>query len=117
MKAPNLTTQLQYLFFFIVFLLSLQFLNSQNLEPECSASSIKYTIQVNIREYLENENNIDNRTFYNPGTITRANLGALKGTYFSKAQYSSVNDEYESWDDLVTDLRQHKIEGIISDMA
>ena len=69
MELLNSITHHQYLFFFTIFLLSLQSLNSKNLEPQCDGSTIKYPVQVNLREYLDNENNIDNRTFYNPGTI------------------------------------------------
>ena len=117
MESPNFKTKLKYLFFIIIFFVSFQSLNSQNLEPQCDSSSIKCTAQINLREYLDYENNIDERTFYNSGTITGAKLGELKGTYFPKAQYSSVNNEYESWDDLLSDLLEHKIEGIISDIA
>ena len=117
MKPLYPTKQLHLLFLFYICLLSIKFLNSQNLEAQCDGTSIKYSVLINLSQYLDNENNIDNRTIYTPINISSAKCGALKDTYFNKSLYPSLNDQYEIFDDLLSDLHNHKIEAIITDMA
>ena len=103
MKPLYPTKQLHLLFLFYICLLSIKFLNSQNLEAQCDGTSIKYSVLINLSQYLDNENNIDNRTIYTPINISSAKCGALKDTYFNKSLYPSLNDQYEIFDDLLSD--------------
>ena len=117
MKPIFFKKQIHYLFFFYIYLLSLKSLNSQNIEGQFNGTSIKYSVLVDLKQYLENEKNIDNRTIYSRQNITLANLGILKGTYFNKSNYPSVNDQYETFDELIADLKDYKIDAIIADAA
>ena len=53
---------------FLIFLLSIQIISSQNaselIQPKCSSKKIEYSIVANMKEYLTHENNIDGREFY-----------------------------------------------------
>ena len=53
---------------FIIFLLSIQAIfpqkTSELIQPKCTNETIEYSILANMEEYLENENNIDEREFY-----------------------------------------------------
>ena len=44
-------------------------------------------------------------------------MRSIKRYLFNKSLYPSLNDQYEIFDDLLSDLHNHKIEAIITDMA
>ena len=90
---------------------------SQNIEkliePQCDGRIIKYSNFVNFKEYLENEKNIDgNEIFESLEVFKSKRLGILTGTYYNKTNFNLVT-EYDSYDQLIKDLRIHKIDGII----
>ena len=53
---------------FTLFLLSIQIIFTKNvselIQPECKNKKAEYSILVDIKEYLNNEDNIDGREFY-----------------------------------------------------
>ena len=57
----------QLLTLFIIFL-SIEIIISQDvselIQPKCKNKKIEYSILVNMKEYLEHDNNIDRREFY-----------------------------------------------------
>ena len=105
-----------YLALFLVFL-SFELINAQNtdedLEAECTKDTIDYKISINLTKYLENENNIDKREIF-------SSLDDLKdkpiGVYVGSPSYGFNNIiEYDSIDDVLKDIRSHKIDAIICD--
>ena len=53
----------------LVLILSFSFSNLQDVEelikPKCVDGTIKYSISANLKDYLENEKNIDGRPIFN----------------------------------------------------
>ncbi len=105
-----------YLALFLVFL-SFELIISQttdeDLEAECTKDTIDYKISINLTKYLENENNIDKREIF-------SSLDDLKdkpiGVYVGSPYYGFNNTiEYDSIDEVLKDIRSHKIDAIICD--
>ena len=99
------------------FLLSIIIINAQNIseiiEPKCDGETIKYSIYANLSEYLENENNIDGRELYNSvDSLKSKKVGVLSGFYYNKSNFDNAI-EYNSYDDLIDDLRKHKLDAIV----
>ena len=99
------------------FLLSIIIINAQNIseiiEPKCDGETIKYSIYANLSEYLENENNIDGRELYNSvDSLKSKKVGVLSGFYYNKSMFDNAI-EYNSYDDLIDDLRKHKLDAIV----
>jgi len=101
----------------LIFLLLTIIINAQNIteiiEPKCDGETIKYSIIANLSEYLENENNIDGREFYNSiDALKSKKIGTLSGYYFNRSMFDNITD-YNSYDDLIDDLRNHKLDAIV----
>ena len=101
----------------LLFLLSIIIINAQNvkeiIEPKCDGETIKYSIYANLSEYLENENNIDGREFYNSiDELKSKKVGTLSGFYFNRSMFDNITD-YNSYEDLIDDLRKHKLDAIV----
>ena len=97
----------------ILFEMSISQYIEKLIEPQCDGSTINYSIFVNLKEYLENEKNIDgNEIFESLEAFKSKKLGTFNGTYYNKTNYNLVI-EYNSYDKLIEDLRTHKIDGII----
>ena len=102
---------------FLDLLILFEILVTQNIEhvlkPQCDGTTINYSIFANFKEYLENEKNIDgNEIFESLEVFKYKKLGTLSGTYYNKTNFNLVI-EYDSYDQLIEDLRTHKIDGII----
>ena len=102
----------------IIFLLLLSaIINAQNIseivEPKCDGETIKYSIYANLSEYLENVENIDGRELYESlDDLSSKKVGTLKGLYFNRDNFENII-EYDSYDDLIEDLRNYELDAII----
>jgi ABC-type amino acid transport substrate-binding protein len=100
----------------LLFLLPIIIINAQNvteiIEPKCDGETIKYSIYANLSEYFENENNIDGREIYESlDALKSKKIGTLTGMYFNRSMFDNITD-YNSYDDLIDDLRKHKLDAI-----
>jgi len=109
--------------FVLVFtiLLSIKHYNSQSIgdliTPKCNSNSISYTILANLSEYLENEKNIDGREIYkNIEDLKSKRVGTTKDINFNESifTFDSLNRTYDSYDNLIEDLRAHNLDAIIT---
>lgn len=102
--------------FFVLISILLIKVYTQDLDAKCDGQTIKYSILANLSEYLENENNIDGREFYNSENLKTKKLGILKDFYFKRDGFNSLI-EYDSEEKLIEDLKNYKLDGIIVDSA
>ena len=86
------------------------------IQPQCEGNTIKYSIIADLKEYLlSDNNNIDGRDLY--GTVDdlkTKNVGILKGTFVIPGKFDNLIP-YEKLNDIVRDLRNHKLDAIIVD--
>ena len=104
---------------FLMFLISIKFTNSQEIEeliePKCDGKTIKYSIFANLSEYLENENNTDNREIFKSlNDLKTKRVGALSDLYFDTSKFDNIT-RYDSYEEMVEDLRHYKLDAFISD--
>ena len=104
---------------FLMFLISIKFTNSQEIEeliePKCDGKTIKYSIFANLSEYLENENNTDNREIFKSlNDLKTKRVGALSDLYFDTSKFDNIT-RYDSYEEMVEDLRHYKLDAIIED--
>ena len=104
---------------FLIFVISIKFTNSQEIkeliEPKCENKAIKYSIFANLSEYLENENNIDNREIFKSlGDLKAKKVGAFSDLYFDTSKFGNIT-RYDSYEEMVEDLRHYKLDAFISD--
>ena len=104
---------------FIIFLLSIQAIfpqkTSELIQPKCTNETIEYSILANMEEYLENENNIDEREFYSTiDDLKSKKVGTL--SFFTLDGFTNI-EKYNSIDDLMDALRKHKVDAIFADNA
>ena len=102
---------------FLNFLISIKFTNSQNIEeliePKCDGETIKYSIFANLSEYLENENNTDNREILkNIDDLKTKRVGTLSDLYFNTSKFDNIT-KYDSYEEMIEDLRHYKLDAII----
>ena len=107
-----------YLFLLII-ILSTQFSYSQNIEeliqPKCDESNMYFSIVGNMREYIENDNNLDGREIYeNLDDIKTKKIGVLNGSAYNSNIFQNVTI-YDIYEDLLNDLRTYKLDAIIVD--
>ena len=103
----------------LLFLLSIQLIDSQNISelvaPVCKKNSIEYAIQVNLKDYLDKENNIDGREFYKSiEDLKDKSVGVFIN--IPLPDFSKVK-EYTTYEDLLNGLRKHEVEAIIIDTS
>ena len=104
---------------FLLFLLSLKISYTESIEEaiktKCDGKTIKYSIYANLKEYLENENNIDNKETYEKlADLKSKRIGIYKPTYADNEKLKSLFDdikEYDNKDNLVTDINKNRIDG------
>ena len=107
----------------LVLILSFSFSNLQDVEelikPKCVDGTIKYSISANLKDYLENEKNIDGRPIFNSlSDIYKKKVGVLApfSKYVDKTKFTSVT-EYEdsnlSTSQAFRDLISRKIDAIV----
>jgi len=110
-------------YFLVVFFLLLALTNTQNqndssteeqelLKTKCDGRKITYSMKINLKKYLENDHNIDNREIYKSiSDLKSKKIGICKGTYFDgSVEFDSIT-EYENKDLLITAIKDFKIDG------
>lgn len=88
---------------------------SQEPAPaRCDGQSIKYSYVANMKDYLKYENNLDGREIYNElSDLHNKPVGIYSPTYKDSRKLGDYKNlqQYNSKDELVSDLINHKIEG------
>jgi len=108
MKFKNCKKRIIFLLF-----LSVQYIVAERIEPKCTTNRVEYPIYANITEYLANENNIDGRKFYSSyNDLQTEKVGTLS---FNTLDSFSDVEKFNSYEDIIQALREHKIEAIITD--
>ena len=104
---------------FTLFLLSIQIIFTNNvselIQPKCKNKKAEYSILVDIKEYLNNEDNIDGREFYSNIEDLKsknAKIGTL--SFFQLNDFPNA-EKYNTLEDLVESLRKHKVDAIFTD--
>ena len=105
----------------LLVLLCITQLNSQMIPsaPICSVNgSIIYSILANVTNYLQHNNNIDKRTFFNGvNDLKGAKIGVLPGfSLTNKDNYDEVIT-FPNTQDLINGLKNHTIDGVIVDKS
>ena len=106
---------------FITIFLCVQISYSQNIDeliqPKCDGKNIYYSIVGNIKDFVENDNNLDGREIYEKvDDLKGKRIGVLKGAPYNTSIYNDVI-VYGNSDDLLNDLRKHKLDAIIIDKS
>ena len=106
---------------FITLFLCVQISYSQNIDeliqPKCDGKNIYYSIVGNIKDFVENDNNLDGREIYEKvDDLKGKRIGVLKGAPYNTSIYNDVI-VYGNSDDLLNDLRKHKLDAIIIDKS
>ena len=103
---------------FTLFLLSIQIIFTNNvselIQPKCKNKKAEYSILVDIKEYLNNEDNIDGREFYSNIEDLKsknAKIGTL--SFFQLNDFPNA-EKYNTLEDLVESLRKHKVDAIFT---
>ena len=101
----------------LIYLFAIKIINSQIIEelikPKCDYRTINYSIFANLEEYLQFQNNIDGKEMFESMEIFQSKkLGTISGTYYNKTIFKTVK-EYDTYSQLIGDLRTSKIEGVI----
>ena len=86
------------------------------IQPKCEGNTIKYSIIADLKNYLMSDNdNIDGRDLYGEvDDLKTKNVGILKGTFVIPGKFDNLI-QYEKLDDILRDLRNHKLDAIIVD--
>lgn len=105
--------------FLLLTLLSIKLITSKNVSelvaPVCKTKSIEYAVQVNLKDYLDKENNIDGREFYE----SIEDLKTKKVGVFINIPLPDFSEvkEYKTYEELLNGLRKHEVEAIIIDTS
>ena len=86
------------------------------IQPKCEGNTIKYSIIADLKNYLISDNdNIDGRDLYGQvDDLKTKKVGILKGTFVTPGKFDNLIS-YEKLNDILRDLRNHKLEAIIVD--
>ena len=104
------------LLFQLLFLISSPQNISKLIQPMCSKKQIQYTILADMMTYLDNENNIDGRELYSSiEDLKEKKLGTFSYLTIDKSFKNVI--QYKDYDELMSDLRKHKLDGILVDSS
>ena len=104
------------LLFQLLFLISYSQNISELIQPMCSKKQIQYTILADMMTYLDNENNIDGRELYSSiDDLKNKKLGTFSILTIDKSFKNVI--QYKNYDELMSDLRKHKLDGILVDSS
>lgn len=85
------------------------------IQPKCDGNNIYYSIVVNMKEFLENDKNLDGREIYKTkDDLKTKRIGVLKGSAYNNTFFENAK-EYDKFYDLLNDLMTYKIDAIIVD--
>ena len=86
------------------------------IQPKCTGNTIKYSIIADIKNYLlSDNNNIDRRELYGEvDDLKTKKVGILKGTPITPGRFDNLIS-YEKINDLIRDIRNHKLDAVIVD--
>lgn len=86
------------------------------IQPKCIGNTIKYSIIADLKDYLlSDNNNIDGRDLYGEvDDLKTKKVGILKGTLISPGRFDNLIS-YEKINDMIIDLRNHKLDAAILD--
>lgn len=86
------------------------------IQPKCIGNTIKYSIIADLKDYLlSDNNNIDGRDLYGEvDDLKTKKVGILKGTLISPGRFDNLIS-YEKINDMIIDLRNHKLDAAIVD--
>ena len=85
------------------------------LEPRYDGNNIYYSMLINMKAYIENDNNLDKREIYEDiDDLIGKKIGAVKGANYNESKFPNVTI-YDETNRLLDDLTKHKIDGAIMD--
>ena len=85
------------------------------IQPRCNGQSINYSIVADLKAYLKNDKNIDERDVYSSiSDLKNKTVGVLQGMDYNSSDFENVII-YEKYDNIIKDLRNHKLDAIIVD--
>ena len=89
---------------------------SEQIEPKCTKNKIKYTILADMMKYTEHENNIDGRELYSSIDDLKTKKIGTFSIFTIDSSFQNVT-KYKNYNDLLYDLRKHKLDGILVDSS
>ena len=89
---------------------------SEQIEPKCTKNKIKYTILADMMKYTEHENNIDGRELYSSIDDLKTKKIGTFSIFTLDNSFQNVK-KYKNYNDLLYDLRKHKLDGILVDSS
>ena len=106
------------LFFLLISIIHYAYLQNYDelIQPKCIGNTIKYSIIADLKDYLlSDNNNIDGRDLYGEvDDLKTKKVGILKGTLISPGRFDNLIS-YEKINDMIIDLRNHKLDAAIVD--
>ena len=104
-----------------IFILSIQIIFPQKvselIQPICTNKKVEYSILADMKEYLNNENNIDGRKFYSTIDDLKENNSKIGILSFTKLDDFTNIEKYDSVEDLLEALRKHKVDAIFRERS
>ena len=103
-------------FFILLFLFSFKNSKSQDIEellqPKCDGKTIKYSILINLLEYLQNENTENKEIYYSAEDLKSKRIGRYLDTYMGDISLDLVKT-YKEGESFQTDLIRHKVDAVL----
>ena len=103
--------------FLFIFLFKISSLNEIDdlLKPRIDGNNIKYSMLINMKNYIENDGNLEKRELYESlDNLINKKIGVISGANYSEKEFTNVTVYNETFK-LLDDLRKHKIDGAILD--
>ena len=104
---------------FVLFVIKISSPNDidELLKPRYDGNNINYSMIVNMKGFIENDYNLDNREiFQKVDDLIGKKIGVVIGTNYNETRFNNATI-YNSTQDLFTDLIKHKIDGAIIDIG
>ena len=102
-----MTPKIIFLFIFLLKIFSLNEID-ELLKPRIDGNNIKYSMLINMKNYIENDGNIENRELYESvDDLRNKKVGAIFGANYSEMEFTNVTEYNEAYK-LLDDLRNIK---------